>query len=363
MIDKSIKNKRYFEYFTQEIFISDAQKAGCLKEFRKLLRFIKKNDLIVAAQGKGQMTFGRLNILRKVIDIFSPQFKYHVEEFHELREDLRYLGVPSELSEALLNKLECYKFSKVLVRLYTKYESLILIDFEMQEAQRACNIVQGIELKTQVDLLAWKQAIEFLRFLASITTFLSNYSSTNIFNGSDHKVISIKDYQPINWCAYCFRRASKKGPQRYSQIESTKKKYDLTCRIHNSSNDKIYREAKNRAEFLSEEDRQFINQIHAERISCELHTSQQQIVYVTDEEWRNFGHSWIDALQTVFPNEDLTHISNWNQYVDKFHSLFENNEEATYNPQWIMDIFIEAEIWLNLEKNNPIIDRRRKIVN
>lgn len=50
----------------------------------------------------------------------------------------------------------------------------------------------------------------------------------------------------------------------------------------------------------------------------------------------------------------------WNQFVAKFHLLFQNYEETTSNPRWIMDIFVEAEIWSNLKKNDPKIDGRRK---
>ncbi len=48
-----------------------------------------------------------------------------------------------------------------------------------------------------------------------------------------------------------------------------KPKKKLTCRIHNSTDDKTYRAAKNRADKLSVEDRDFIYQIHFERISYE----------------------------------------------------------------------------------------------
>lgn len=51
---------------------------------------------------------------------------------------------------------------------------------------------------------------------------------------------------------------------------------------------------------------------------------------------------------------------NWNQFVATFHLLLQNYDETTNNPIWIMDIFVEAEIWFNLEKQYPKIDKRRK---
>lgn len=139
-----------------------------------------------------------------------------------------------------------------------------------------------------------------------------------------------------------------------------KPKKKLTCRIHNSIDDKTYRAAKNRADKLSLEDRDFIYQIHSERISYELHKPRYKIEYVTNEQWQEAGDSWINALKKLFPDEDLSKIMNWNQFVFKFHLLLQNYEETTNNPRWIMDIFVEAEIWFNLEKKYPKIDKRRK---
>src|SRR5690606_15272694 len=145
------------------------------------------------------------------------------------------------------------------------------------------------------------------------------------------------------------------------QVVETKPQKKLTCRIHNSIDEKAYKEAKNRADKLSQADRDFIYQIHSERISYELHKPRYEIEHVTNEQWQEAGDSWINALKNLFPNEDLSQIMSWNQFVAKFHLLFQNYEETTSNPRWIMNIFVEAEIWSNLEKNNPKIDRRRKL--
>lgn len=355
-----IKSK-FYNSFNYEFFKHDVKAADCEVEFEKLLSFLSTYDVYVGRAGKGETSYKKLNILKKFSELFNDKFKFYTDEFYEIKKDLNDLGISCNLAEELSSKSSCYNFSQTIFTLSQKYDSLFEIDYDLQQTLKKNNNESNINSVNEFDLIKWKKAISFLKLVSEITQAFSNVTSTRIFiNGDDKgKKIHVADRSPINWCSYCFRRASKKGPQRYSQIESTKKKYDLTCRIHNTSNDKIYREAKNRAKFLSEEDRQFINQIHAERIFCELHTSQQQI-YVTDEEWLNFGQSWIDALQNVFPNEDLAYISNWNQYVDKFHSLFENNEETTYNPKWIMDIFIEAEMWLNLEKKYPKIDNRKR---
>lgn len=353
----------FFSYFNNEEFKNNAKAADCEIEFAEFLNYLNENFVYVGRSGKGEKSFGNLDILGKISELFVAKFQLYGKEFEEIKRDLENAGISLKLDAELIDKKACYEFSNVVIKLYKKYDSLLEIDYALQQSLNQFNKEFGNKNVSPFDLNKWKQAVSFLKLLSDITFTLSNVKDTNIFYSSDDngKKITINDNQPINWCSYCFRRSSNKRPQRYSQVEYTKKKYNLTCRIHNSSNDKIYREAKSRAKLLSEVDRQYINQIHAERISYELHNSQSEVEFVTYEQWQKFGDSWIDALQKVFPNEDLTQIINWNQYVTKFHLLFENYEETTTNPRYIMDIFIEAEIWSNLEKNNPKIDRRRKL--
>ena len=432
MADKLKINQKYFGYFNQKFYTLDAERAGCLKEFKIFLKLLKNNNIVVASPCKGEFVYGQLNILVKIIEIFSTKFQFYVDQFYELKEDLISSNVSLHLADALSSKQACYNFSQILYRLYKKYDAYYSVDLELKESQRLLNKTLGIEVTSQIDLDEWKIAIDFLYFFSEILYNLSNDKIANVFiNSVEKKQITISDKDILNWCPYCFRRTRSTGSieQIYCKIESLKdineflksmdtniglenidelKKYfnknsvaknnvgdivrilnnglegnkikyskksllvkhilnllkykpkkKLTCRIHNSTGDKTYRAAKNRADKLSVEDRDFIYQIHSERISYELQRPRYEIEFVTNQQWKKFGDSWINALKNLFPNEDLSQIINWNQFVAKFHLLFENYEETTTNPKWLMDIFVEAEIWLNLEKNNPKIDKRR----
>ncbi|MDD0802315.1 hypothetical protein PTT44_06995 [Acinetobacter sp. Gutcm_16] len=432
MADKLKINQKYFGYFNQKFYTLDAERAGCLKEFKIFLKLLKNNNIVVASPCKGEFVYGQLNILVKIIEIFSTKFQFYVDQFYELKEDLISSNVSLHLADALSSKQACYNFSQILYRLYKKYDAYYSVDLELKESQRLLNKTLGIEVTSQIDLDEWKIAIDFLYFFSEILYNLSNDKIANVFiNSVEKKQITISDKDILNWCPYCFRRTRGTGSieQLYCKVESLKDineflesmdtniglenidelknyfnknsavknnvddivrilnnglevnkikyskksllvkhilnlleykpKKKLTCRIHNSTDDKTYRAAKNRADKLSVEDRDFIYQIHSERISYELQRPRYEIEFVTNQQWKNFGDSWINALKNLFPNEDLSQIINWNQFVAKFHLLFENYEETTTNPKWLMDIFVEAEIWLNLEKNNPKIDKRR----
>lgn len=433
MIDKSKIKQKYFEYFNQEIYTLDAQRMGCSKEFKIFLKLLKNNNIVVASPCKGKFLYGQLNILVKIIEIFSNKFQFYVDQFYELKEDLISSNVPLHLADALSSKQACYNFSQILYRLYKKYDAYYSVDLELRESQRLFNKTFGVEVLSQIDLDEWKKTIDFLNFFSGILYNLSNDKIANVFDGTEKKQLTILDKEIFNWCPYCFRRSRGTGSieQQFSKTESLyditeflesqsstlesekieelknyfkenpigkeniddiveilnknglgqskikctkesvlvkrilsclsyKPKKKLTCRVHNSVDDKSYRAAKKRAAKLSQEHRDFIYQIHSERISYELHKPRYEIEYVTNEQWQEAGDSWINALKNLFPNEDLSQIMNWNQFVAKFHRLFQNYEETTSNPRWIMYIFVEAEIWANLEKNNPKIDRRRK---
>lgn len=349
MIENKSINDGFFDFFNQKIFISDAKNAGCLKEFKMLLKYIKNKNTVVASPCKGDHLHGRINILGKVIEVFTPKFQLYIDIFYELRADLVKYKISLKLSEALSNKYDCYKFAQVLSHLYKKYDNLLKIDFELQSSQKKFNEIMGIKLVHQIDLNEWKQTIEFIHFLSAIAHKLSNVRFTNVFDGGLKKEIQISYQTPINWCSYCFRRAGRSRVQK-SIINLSLTSYKLTCSEHSAKNDKSYREAKRLLEYLSTADRKFIDQIHAERRAYELLVSDKDIDYVTIEEWELLSSSWIDALKTYFPNEDLSQISTWKQYVEKLHKCFNNRYETTYNPKWIMDIFVEAEIWLNLKK-------------
>lgn len=271
------------DFFNQKNFISDAKNAGCLKEFKKLLKYIKNQNIVVASPCKGDHLHGRINILGKIIEVFSQKFELYIDKFYELRVDLVKYKIPLKLSEALSNKFDCYKFAQVLSHLYKKYDNLLEIDFELQASQKKINEMMGIKLVYQIDLNEWKQTIEFIHFLSAIAHKLSNVRYTNVFDGGQKKEIPISYQTPINWCSYCFRRAGRSRVQK-SIINLSSTSYNLTCSEHSAKDDKKYREAKRLLEYLSTDDRKFIDQIHAERRAYELLVSDKDIDYVTIEE-------------------------------------------------------------------------------
>lgn len=222
MADKLKINQKYFEYFNQKFYISDSKKAGCLKEFKIFLRLLKNNNVVVASPAKGEFVYGKLNILVKIIEIFSPKFHFYVDQFYELQEDLIKSNVPLHLADALSSKQECYNFSKMLYGLYKKYDAYYSVDLELKESQRLFNKTLGIEVTSQIDLDKWKEAINFLYFFSEITYNLSNDKIANVFNGSEKKQVTISDKDVLNWCPYCFRRSKGTGSieQQYSRIES-----------------------------------------------------------------------------------------------------------------------------------------------
>lgn len=85
---------------------------------------------------RGDHLHGRINILGKVIEVFTPKFQLYIDNFYELRVDLIENKIPLKLSEAQLNKFDYYKFAQVLSHLYKKYDDLLEIDFELQESQK-----------------------------------------------------------------------------------------------------------------------------------------------------------------------------------------------------------------------------------
>lgn len=185
MTDKLKINQKYFEYFNQKFYTLDAKRAGCLKEFKIFLRLLKNNNVVVASPSKGEFVYGQLNILVKIIEIFSPKFHFYVDQFYELQEDLIKSNVPLQLADALSSKQECYNFSRMLYGLYKKYDAYYSVDFELKESQRLFNKTLGIEVTSQIDLDEWKEAINFLYFFSEITYNLSNDKLANFFNGSE----------------------------------------------------------------------------------------------------------------------------------------------------------------------------------
>ena len=117
MADKLKINQKYFGYFNQKFYTLDAERAGCLKEFKIFLKLLKNNNIVVASPCKGEFVYGQLNILVKIIEIFSTKFQFYVDQFYELKEDLISSNVSLHLADALSSKQACYNFSQILYRL------------------------------------------------------------------------------------------------------------------------------------------------------------------------------------------------------------------------------------------------------
>ncbi len=164
MADKLKINQKYFGYFNQKFYTLDAERAGCLKEFKIFLKLLKNNNIVVASPCKGEFVYGQLNILVKIIEIFSTKFQFYVDQFYELKEDLISSNVSLHLADALSSKQACYNFSQILYRLYKKYDAYYSVDLELKESQRLLNKTLGIEVTSQIDLDEWKIAIDFLYF-------------------------------------------------------------------------------------------------------------------------------------------------------------------------------------------------------
>ncbi|RDC51521.1 hypothetical protein DVA85_13290 [Acinetobacter sp. RIT592] len=358
MCEVGLKNRnRFCEYFNQDFVLKDAQNARCEDEFRVFKEYINNNEIIVSKKGKGDTTFGRLNILPKVSEIFSSKFQKIIDTYPEIQHDLGLLSIHCNLGEQLLSKEKCFEFSEALAILFKKYDSLLEADYALQQVQKKFNDAQNIVLNFQIDLEDWKKAIEFIKFLSNLTYVLSNSASTNIFNGDKPLKKNISKKFTLNWCSYCFRRIPSKGKQDFVYLIDLKAKKKSTCLKHSPLiNEYQYRKAKKRALLLSEVDRKYIAQIHNERFYAESSSFGKRKAKMNDSanimskyQWDNVSSLWLNRLKELCPNADLTEISNWTEYTKKFHLLLENPEEDTTNPKWIEDIYVEAKIWLALK--------------
>lgn len=351
---------QYAEVFLNGNLDRDACLADCELEFLKLQNLIENNKIIVAK--RGAKVFGKLNILPLFCEIFSDKFAYYLGQFPEIKKDLYDLGVTENLTEMLTDKFMCFDFSELIYKVYNLH-SLKL--------DQAVWSTQNIEDKSQ-----WKKLIEFLHLIYEITHFFSKGQILDKgLDFDDHHRVNDRREQ-IDWCAYCFRRVKSIGKQRPLQVSTnlyeqrfpenkSRKNVQLLCHKHKSTkeNDSIYRSARKKAKSLPEEDRQYIDQIHSERRLHEVLNFNKPVDHkITAEKWEISKSKWLGYLSELCPQADLSDISSWDEFTTRFHLLLDNEFEDTQVPLFIEDIYIEAKIWMNLERNHYMKDKRRKIL-
>ncbi len=140
--------------------------------------------------------------------------------------------------------------------------------------------------------------------------------------------------------------------QRFPENKSRKTK-QLLCKQHESrlANDSIYRNARVKAKKLSKKDREYIDQIHSERRLYEVLNFNKPIDNkMTTEHWEATKSKWFKYLTEICPYAHISDITNWNDFTARFHLLLDNEQEDTQVPLFIEDIYMEAKIWIELEK-------------
>lgn len=351
---------QYAEVFLNDNLDGDARLADCEEEFLKIKNLIGNNKIIVAK--RGTKAFGKLNILPLFCEIFSEKFIYYIGQFPAIKKDLSDLGVTENLTEMLTEKFMCFDFSELIYKIYNIYSSKL---------DQAVWSTQDIEGKKQ-----WRKAVEFLHLIYEIThCFSKGQILDKGQNFDDHHRINNRR-KKIDWCAFCFRRVESIGEQRPLQTISimhdqrfpqnkSRKTKQLLCKRHESSeeNDSFYRSARKKAKSMSEEDRQYIDQIHSERRLYEVLNFNNPIDYkMTAEQWETTKSKWFEYLSELCPYAHISDIVSWDEFTARFHFLLDNQHEDTQLPLFIEDIYMEAKIWIELEKNYHKSDRRRNII-
>ncbi|MBF7684038.1 hypothetical protein I2F27_12105 [Acinetobacter sp. B5B] len=347
---------QYSDVFLDGILDRDARLADCEAEFLKLKNLIENNKVTVAKQGT--KAFGKLNILPLFCEIFSEKFIYYLEQFPMIRKDLYDLGVTGNLTEMLTDKFMCFDFSELIYKTY-KLHSLKL-DQDVWLTKNIGNTRQ------------FRKAVEFLHFIYEITHFFSKGQLLDKKDDEHHRVHTRRP--KIDWCAFCFRRVESIGEQRPLQTiaimheqrfpeDKSRKTKQLLCKKHESrpANDSIYRNARTKAKKLSKEDRAYIDQIHSERRLYEvLNFNKPFDNKMTTKHWEATKSRWLGYLLELCPYAYISDIKSWDEFTARFHLLLDNEQEDTQVPLFIEDIYMEAKIWIELEKNHYKNDKRRK---
>lgn len=349
---------QYAGVFLNSNLERNACRADCEIEFLKLKKLIIENKIIVAK--RGAKAFGKLNILPLFCEIFSEKFSYYLEQFPTIKKDLYDLGVTDNLTEMLTDKFMCFDFAESIYEIY---------NFHTLELDQEVWATQDIEDKKQL-----KKAVEFLRLIYEITHYFSKGQILERGVDFDHHHRVNNRRKQIDWCAYCFRRVKSIGEQRPLQVLTnlhdqrfpklkSRKNVQLLCKRHESSkeNDSFYRSARKKAKSLSEEDRQYIDQIHSERRLYEVLNFNKPVDHkITAEQWEISKSKWLGYLSELCPYTDLSDITSWEQFTIRFHLLLDNELEDTQVPSFIEDIYMEAKIWNELQRNYYATDKRRK---
>lgn len=349
---------QYSEVFLEGLLDGDARFADCEVEFLKLKKLIENNKVTVAKQGT--RSFGKLNILPLFCEIFSEKFIYYLEQFPIIRKNLYDLGVTENLTEMLTDKFMCFDFSEMIYKIYNLYS--LKLDQDVWLTQNIGNTQQ------------FRKAVEFLHLIYEITNYFSKGQILDKeldFDG--HKRINNRRKQ-IDWCAFCYRRVESIGEQRPLQTiaimhdqrfpeKKSRKSVQLLCQRHDSSkeNDSFYRSARKKAKSMSKKDREYIDQIHAERRSYEVFNFNKAVDHkISAEQWEATKSKWLGYLSELCPYAYISDITSWDEFTARFHLLLDNEHEDTKVPLFIEDIYVEAKIWITLEKNHYKNDKRRK---
>ncbi|MEN8312519.1 hypothetical protein ABFO81_03050 [Acinetobacter baumannii] len=349
---------QYAEVFLNGNLDSDARLADCEVEFLQIKNLIGNNKIIVAK--RGTKAFGKLNILPLFCEIFSDKFTYYLEQFPVIKKDLYDLGVTTNLTKMLTDKFMCYDFSELIYKIYNHYS--------LKLDQKA------FSNKNLEDTKQFQKAVEFLHLIYEVTHY---FSKGQLLDKSEEEHNRIHTHRPkIDWCAFCFRRVKSIGEQRPLQTISeihdqrfpenkSRKIKQLLCENHESSkeNDSFYRSSRKKAQSLSEEDRQYIDQIHAERRSYEVFNFNKLVDHkMFAEQWEITKSKWLGYLLELRPYAYISDITSWDEFTTRFHLLLGNEHEDTKVPLFIEDIYVEAKIWIELEKNHYKNDKRRKSI-
>ncbi|MBJ8552380.1 hypothetical protein [Acinetobacter bereziniae] len=175
---------------------SDARLADCELEFLQIKNLIGSNKIIVAK--RGTKAFRKLNILPLFSEIFSDKFTYSLEQFPVIKKDLYDLGVTTNLTKMLTDKIMCYDFSELIYKIYNQY-SLKLDQIAFSN-------------KNLEDRKQFQKAVEFLHLIYEITYYFSKGQLSDK-NEEEHNRIHTHRLK-IDWCAFCFRRVKSIGEQR-----------------------------------------------------------------------------------------------------------------------------------------------------
>lgn len=352
--------EQYLDVLWNDLYLEDARIAGCELEYLTFRDTLEIEGIQFTVVKKAQYSFDKLNVLSLFCELFSNKFKYYYDQFPILKFDLSQESISCNLTEELKSNFTCFDFSEIIFKIYTRHSSFL---------DHGEFFTQNLDSEKN-----WKQALEFLHLIYEITYLLSKgqlLDKNTIID--EHKRIYTRRPK-LDWCAFCFRRVKSIGEQRPLQSiinnrdknfpeKKSRKSIQLLCDFHKSDkqNDSTYRSARKKAQSLSEDDRKYIDMIHSERRVFEVVNFNNQTEYkMSAEQWEITKSKWLGYLLELRPYAYISDITSWDEFTTRFHLLLGNEHEDTKVPLFIEDIYVEAKIWIELEKNHYKNDKRRK---